>query len=65
MKKGYLTGLVVLVFAGIVLLSYSGGGLPKEFPAPDFAIDEIFHENTILFSEYHGRPLLLYFFASW
>lgn len=65
MKRGTITGLIVLTFIVIILIAYSGGGLPDEFPAPDFTINDIFTGNGIELSAFKGRPVILYFFASW
>lgn len=40
-------------------------GLPKEFPAPDFALKDLFEGGDIRLSAFKGRPLLPYFFACW
>ncbi len=65
MRRGFLSGLILLIFFGLFLVSYKGGGMPKEFPAPDFSLNDIFSEDIIGLSEYSERPVLLYFFASW
>jgi peroxiredoxin len=35
------------------------------FPAVDFILDDIFTGDEIHLAGYSGRPVLLYFFASW
>lgn len=65
MKRGIVTGFITTIFLGIILFSYSGGGLPDEFPAPDFALDDIFTGENIGLATFRERPVLLYFFASW
>ena len=40
-------------------------GLPKEFAAPDFSLKDVFGGKDITYSEYKGKPVLVYFFASW
>lgn len=65
MKRGVITGCIILIFAALVLFSYSGDGLPKEFPAPDFTLTDIFNSKQIQLSAFRGRPVILYFFASW
>lgn len=40
-------------------------GLPDEFPAPDFTVEDMFTGEEIHLADYKGRPVLLYFFASW
>jgi len=63
MKSGPLLH-VVLSLCCAAILSCSGG-LPSEFPAPDFAIKDVFTGKDIVLSAYKGRPVILYFFASW
>jgi len=53
-------GVVIFLF----VLSCSGG-LPKEFPAPEFSFKDLTSGKEINLSDYKGRPLMLYFFASW
>jgi len=65
LKKGTITAFVLAVFLVIIAVSYSGGGLPKEFPAPDFRLSGIFSGKEFSLSEFRGRPVVLYFFASW
>jgi hypothetical protein len=65
MRRGILSGLILLIFVGLFLVSYKGGGMPREFPAPDFSLNDIFSENIIELTAYSERPVLLYFFASW
>lgn len=55
---------VLLVVLFVYVLS-TGGGLPEEFPAPDFRLREVFGGGSIAFSEVKGSPLIIYFFASW
>lgn len=64
MKKGLLILSIAVFFLVLIILSYSGG-LPERFEAPDFTLKDIFSGQEIRFSEYKGRPLVLYFFASW
>jgi len=52
------------IVALLILFSCSDG-LPPEFPAPDFSIEDVFSENAVAYSEHKGKPLILYFFASW
>jgi peroxiredoxin len=35
------------------------------FPSVDFTLEDIFTGEEIHLAAYHGRPVLLYFFASW
>lgn len=65
LRKGTITAFIITIFFGLIAVSYSGGGLPKEFPAPDFRIKDIFTGEEFMLSELKGRPVVLYFFASW
>ncbi len=64
-KRGVITGCIILIFVVLVFFSYSGDGLPEEFPAPDFTLKDIFNSKQIQLSAFKGRPVILYFFASW
>lgn len=48
-----------------VLLMLACSSLPDEFPAPDFTVEDIFTGDEIRLADYKGRPVVLYFFASW
>ncbi len=39
--------------------------LPDEFPAFDFTVDDVFTGEEIHLAALKGRPVLIYFFASW
>lgn len=39
--------------------------LPDEFPAFDFTVDDVFTGEEIHLADFKGRPVLIYFFASW
>jgi hypothetical protein len=65
MRRGVISVSIVAVFFFIILISYSGGGFPDEFPAPDFVLKDIFTGNSIDLISLRGRPVILYFFASW
>lgn len=64
MKKGLILLSIAGFFLVLIILSHSGG-LPERFEAPDFTLKDIFSGQEIKFSEHKGRPLVLYFFASW
>jgi hypothetical protein len=58
-----LYGIGVLVLLGV---SISGGkGLPKEFPAVSFNLEDVFGTGKVSYEDYRGKPVILYFFASW
>jgi cytochrome oxidase Cu insertion factor (SCO1/SenC/PrrC family) len=65
MRRGVISASIIVVFFFIILLSYSGGGLPDEFPAPDFVLHDIFTGKSVDLVSLKGRPVILYFFASW
>ena len=56
----------LLLLSTIILLAAactSGPAVP--FPAGDFALEDVFTGEEIHLAELKGRPVLLYFFASW
>lgn len=57
--KSHLS-ILVLIF-----LALSCTRLPDEFPAPDFSVEDIFTGEEIHLESFRGRPVVLYFFASW
>jgi hypothetical protein len=58
-----LYGIGVLVLLGVSISG--GGGLPKEFPAVTFSLDDVFGTGKVSYDDYRGKPVILYFFASW
>lgn len=53
----------LLLFAALVIFSCKG--IPDQFPAPDFKVEDIFTGDEIHIADLKGRPVVLYFFASW
>ncbi len=53
------------ITAAILLAAACSSGFPPEFPAPDFTLEDLFTGQEIRLADYEGRPVLLYFFASW
>ena len=49
----------------VVMLLTAGESLPETFPAPEFSLRNIMGPGEVSLSEYSGRPVVLYFFASW
>jgi uncharacterized protein (DUF779 family) len=41
------------------------GGPPVPFPAFDFTVVDLFTGEDIHLNDLKGRPVLIYFFASW
>jgi hypothetical protein len=64
MRRGLIIIAIGIFFLLIILFSLSGG-LPERFEAPDFSLRDIFNNQEIRLSDYRGRPVVLYFFASW
>jgi len=58
-----LYGVGVLVLLGVSITG--GGGLPEEFPAVTFTLDDVFGSGQVSYEDYRGKPVILYFFASW
>jgi cytochrome oxidase Cu insertion factor (SCO1/SenC/PrrC family) len=52
--------LTILIFTGAC-----SQGPPVPFPAFDFSVDDLFTGEEIHLAELKGRPVLVYFFASW
>lgn len=53
------------VLFAVLFAAACSRGLPPEFPAPDFSLEDLFTGEEIRLADYQGRPVLLYFFASW
>ncbi len=55
------------IFTGLVCVLLVAGcrGFPDEFPAADFTLPDVFTKEKIRFSDYAGRPVILYWFTSW
>jgi len=62
---GRRSTLLLAVIAAAVLAGSCTRGLPPEFLAPDFTLEDLYTGKEIHLAEYQGRPVLLYFFASW
>ena len=61
-----IIGVYCLFF--VILLATNASemrGFPKEFPAIDFTLGDIFGGDDLTLSDYSGRPIIIYFFASW
>ena len=61
MRKARYGAILLCMF---LTLSCSGG-LQQEFPAPQFVVKDVFTGKDIAYANYAGRPVILYFFASW
>jgi hypothetical protein len=59
-----LTSLLLLsVFIIVTAACSSGPTVP--FPAADFTLEDVFTGEEIHLAALKGRPVMLYFFASW
>ena len=54
-----------LVLSLLILMTACSKGPDVPFPSVDFTLEDIFTGEEINLASYHGRPVLLYFFASW
>ena len=57
--------VLFLVLLCCVLLTSCAANVSQEAPAPDFVLKDVFTGKDLAFSAYKGRPVILYFFASW
>ncbi len=58
--------LMTYMLAALLLPVLScADGFPPEFPAPDFSVKDVFGGKEVAYSEHRGKPVLIYFFASW
>jgi len=48
-----------------VLLVACNSAIPDEFTAPQIRLKDLFTGERIDAASYRGRPVILYFFASW
>jgi len=51
------------LFALILTMACSSG--PAEFPAADFTLKSPMTDRSVAFSDLKGRPVIIYWFASW
>ncbi|MDP2167771.1 MAG: hypothetical protein Q8J64_05515, partial [Thermodesulfovibrionales bacterium] len=64
MRHGAFLRLLTVVFLSLLAVSCTDG-LPAEFPAPDFTLKDLFTGGNMELQSFRGRPVVLYFFASW
>ena len=64
MKRRISDITLSVLFLATAITSCSRG-LPNEFPAPDFSVEDIFTGEGIHLADLKGKPVLIYFFASW
>lgn len=63
-KSAGIRGVIFTVFAVMLVLSCGKGESIISRPAPDFTLD-LLEGGQIGLTELRGKPLILYFFASW
>ncbi len=57
---------LIAAFAVLVFIaSACGDGLPPEFPAKDFSLKSPISGQELTLSSIKGKPVMLYWFASW
>ena len=57
---------IVAFYMVLMIVLFTGGeSVPEVFPAPDFSLENIMGPGKVSLSDYSGRPVILYFFASW
>jgi hypothetical protein len=49
----------------LVVLIACAGGLPAEFPAPDFTLKSPLTGTEVSFASLKGKPVIIYWFTSW
>ena len=69
-KKPWYLRPAVLVIGGFYLilmlvLLTGGDSVPEVFPAPDFTLKNLMGPGEVSLADFEGRPVILYFFASW
>lgn len=62
---GSLRKLYVLLLTALMLMTACSKGPDVPFASVDFTLEDLFTGDEIQLAAYHGRPVLLYFFASW
>ena len=62
LNKAYALFLVLSV---LMMMTACSKGPDVPFPAVDFTLEDVFTGDEIHLAGYQGRPVLLYFFASW
>jgi len=60
MRNFYL----LVLFIGVAFLLSCSKVQVEGLPAPDFTLER-FDEGSLSLSEFKGRPVVLYWFASW
>ncbi len=61
-RAGILAGALLVVLISVISCS---DGFPPEFPAPDFTLKSPVTGRVVNFADLKGRPVVIYWFASW
>ena len=56
---------ILFLLSVLLLIGACSKGPPVPFPAFDFNVEDLFTGEEIHLAEFKGRPVLIYFFASW
>ncbi len=62
LKKTYR---LLFVLSLLIFIAACTKGPPVPFPAIDFTLEDVFTGEDIHLAGLKGRPVLLYYFASW
>jgi cytochrome oxidase Cu insertion factor (SCO1/SenC/PrrC family) len=55
-----------IIFAALFALAVAcSNGFPKEFEAPDFTLKSPMTGSEVTLYDLKGRPVIIYWFASW
>jgi cytochrome oxidase Cu insertion factor (SCO1/SenC/PrrC family) len=66
MTHSFRSGYRLLLLSALTVMLFScTQGPPVPFPAIDFNLEDVFTGEEIDLANLRGRPVLLYFFASW
>jgi len=63
MRRRIPGGIVLLLAA--VLAFWGCDRFPDEFPAADFTLPNLLGDEPVRMADYSGRPVILYWLASW
>ncbi len=64
---GFIKKIYRLLFllSLLIFIAACTKGPPVPFPAFDFTLEDVFTGEDIHLAELKGKPVLLYYFASW
>lgn len=65
-KNPYFLVVVFVYVSMTALLLFGGKSMPDEFPATEFDMKDIMgSDERVFYRKSEGRPVVIYFFASW